>query len=214
MCRVPRRVRTERKSANSKGAVVEQRLVARRVSPRSQRTREAILRAARAHFAAHGYQRTTIRGIAAEAVIDPSMVMRYFGSKERLFEAALDIDLRLPDLTGTPPERLPQALVTGFLASWESDVDEGPLRLLLRSAATNERAAERLRRALHEQFTESLSGVLGAERAAVGAGLIAAQLLGVAFTRYVLRLRPIADLSVPALADLVAPSMRTALALA
>lgn len=179
---------------------------------RSQRTRAAILRAARLHFAADGYQRATIRAIAATAAIDPSMVMRYFGSKEQLFDAALDVDLGLPDLTGTAVERLPQSLVTHFLAPWENDSDEGSLRLLLRCAATNERAAEHLRRMLHEQFTSSLTGVLGPERAAAGSGLLAAQLLGVAFTRYVLRLRPIADLSVPALAELVAPSMRTALA--
>ncbi|MGI5459279.1 TetR family transcriptional regulator [Streptomyces sp. CA-249302] len=182
-------------------------------SPRSLRTREAILRAARVRFAADGYQRATIRAIAAGASIDPSMVMRYFGSKEQLFDAALDVDLGLPDLTGTEPDRLPQTLVVHFLAPWEDDSDEGSLRLLLRCAATNERAAEHLRHMLHEQFTSSLTGVLGRERAAAGSGLLAAQLLGVAFTRYMLRLRPIADLSVPALAELVAPSMRTALAL-
>ncbi|MFD4528626.1 TetR family transcriptional regulator [Streptomyces sp. NPDC058470] len=181
-------------------------------SLRSQRTREAILCAARIHFGSHGYQRATIRAIAATAAIDPSMVMRYFGSKEQLFDAALDLDLGLPDLTGTPPELLPHALITRFLAPWENDTDEGSLRLLLRSAATNERAAERLRRILHEQLTSSLTGVLGAERAASSSGLVAAQLLGVAFARYLLRLQPIADLSVQALADLVAPSMRTALA--
>ncbi|MER6633718.1 TetR family transcriptional regulator [Streptomyces sp. NPDC000987] len=178
---------------------------------RARQTREGILRAARVRFAADGYQRATIRAIAADASIDPSMVMRYFGSKERLFDAALDLDLGLPDLAGTDPEQLPQCLIAHFLAPWEEDSAEGSLRLLLRCAATNERAAERLRQMLHEQFTGCLSGVLGHERAAAGSGLLAAQLLGVAFTRYVLRLRPIAELSVPALAELVAPSMRLAL---
>ncbi|WP_308401140.1 TetR family transcriptional regulator [Streptomyces sp. AC512_CC834] len=179
---------------------------------RSRRTREAILCAARLHFAADGYQRATIRAIAATASIDPSMVMRHFGSKERLFDAVLDVDLGLPDFTGTPLELLPRALLIGFLAPWEEDTHEGALRLLLRSAATNEQAAECLRRILHEQFTHSLTGVLGAERAAAGSGLLAAQLLGVAFARYLLRLRPICELPVGALADLVAPAMRTVLA--
>ncbi|MGW0905824.1 TetR/AcrR family transcriptional regulator [Streptomyces sp. NPDC002853] len=178
---------------------------------RSHRTRAAILYAARLHFAADGYQRATIRAIAATASIDPSMVMRYFGTKDQLFDAALDVDLGLPDLTGTPPEQLPYVLVTYFLAPWENDTDEGSLRLLLRSAATNERAAERLRRILHQQFTSSLTGVLGAERAASNTSLVAAQLLGVAFARYLLRLQPIADLPVQALAKLVAPSLLTAL---
>ncbi|MFD7707382.1 TetR family transcriptional regulator [Streptomyces sp. NPDC059785] len=180
-------------------------------SLRSHRTREAILHAARLHFAADGYQRATIRAIAATASIDPSMVMRYYGSKERLFDAALDVDLGLPDLTGTPAETLPQTLITRFLAPWENDTHEGSLRLLLRSAATNERAADRLRGVLQEQFTHSLTGVLGPDRAAAASGLVAAQLLGVAFARYLLRLQPIAELPVHALADLVAPSMRAAL---
>ncbi|WP_282701302.1 TetR family transcriptional regulator [Streptomyces sp. CC219B] len=186
--------------------------MAQLLTRRSQRTREAILRAARMHFAADGYQRSTIRAIAATASIDPSLVIRYFGSKERLFDASLDVDLELPDLTGTPEELLPQALITHFLAPWENDSDEGSMRLLLRCAATNERAAEHLRQMLHEQFTDSLRGALGAERAAACGGVLAAQLLGVAYTRYVLRLRPIADLPVAALAELVLPSLRTVLA--
>src|SRR6476659_2595883 len=69
---------------------------------RSDRTKSAILKAARERLAAHGYDRTTIRAVAADAGIDPSMVMRYFGNKAQLFDAALGIDLRLPDLTGIP----------------------------------------------------------------------------------------------------------------
>ena len=74
---------------------------------RSDRTKAAILRATRERLAAHGYDRTTIRAVAADAGIDPSMVMRYFGNKAQLFDAALDIDLRVPDLTGAPPAELP-----------------------------------------------------------------------------------------------------------
>src|SRR5436309_13182244 len=51
---------------------------------RSDRTKAAILAAARKHFAASGYERATIRAIAADAGIDPAMVMRYFGDKEKL----------------------------------------------------------------------------------------------------------------------------------
>jgi hypothetical protein len=74
--------------------------------PRSVPARRAILAAARARFAAEGYERTTVRAIAADADIDASMVMRYFGSKEDLFAAAADIDLRLPSLKGVDPNQL------------------------------------------------------------------------------------------------------------
>ena len=66
--------------------------------PRSERTRRAILRAARAMFAAREYEGTTIRPVAAVADVDASMVMRYFGSKAGLFTAAVTMDLQVPDL--------------------------------------------------------------------------------------------------------------------
>ncbi len=71
----------------------------------SEQTKAVILAAARERFAADGYDRATIRHIAADAAIDPSMVMRYFGSKERLFAAAADFDLRLPDVPPSRPTR-------------------------------------------------------------------------------------------------------------
>ena len=66
----------------------------------SEHTKAVILAAARERFAESGFERATIRAIAADANIDPSMVMRYFGSKDRLFAAAADFDLQLPDLSG------------------------------------------------------------------------------------------------------------------
>ena len=122
----------------------------------SDRTRAAILRAARAHFARHGYERTTIRAVAADAAIDASMVMRYFGSKEKLFDAALTIDLRLPDLTAVARDDLPHVLVRHFLDRWEGDPADDALLLLLRSAVTNERAAARLREIFAEQVAPAL----------------------------------------------------------
>nr|BFE85124.1 hypothetical protein GCM10020093_077250 [Planobispora longispora] len=71
----------------------------------SEDTKTLILAAARERFAADGYERATIRAIAADAKIDPSMVMRYFGNKDKLFAAAADVDLRLPDLAALPARR-------------------------------------------------------------------------------------------------------------
>ena len=85
---------------------------------RSDATRAGILRAARARFASDGYQKATIRAIAADAAIDPSMVMRYYGNKSQLFAAAVDIDLRLPEIGSLPPERLGESLVRHFLHRW------------------------------------------------------------------------------------------------
>src|SRR5437879_2281192 len=111
----------------------------------AETTKAAILSAARARFARQGYERTTIRGVAADAGIDASMVMRYFGSKEQLFEAALAVDLNLPDVRDVPADRLPALLVRHFLERWEGDPADDALVVLLRSAVTNDQAAARMR---------------------------------------------------------------------
>src|SRR5213592_3788115 len=99
---------------------------------RSDATRAAILDAARERFAKDGYERATIRAIAADAGIDPAMVMRYYGSKEKLFAAAAEFDLRLPDLAAVPRGTVGSVLVGHFLDRWESD---DSLQALLRAIA-------------------------------------------------------------------------------
>ena len=178
---------------------------------RSDRTRAAILAAARKRFADDGYERATIRAIAADADIDPSMVMRYYGSKEQLFATAVSFDLRLPDVTGIPPAGLPEAFVRHFIARWEGDPADDALVVLLRSAVTNEQAAERVRGIFHEQVRPMLAAALG-ERAAERAGLVSAQLLGLALSRYVLRLPGVADVDADEIAAAFAPAVRAVLA--
>lgn len=157
-------------------------------SRRSDATRSAILAAARERFAADGYERATIRAVAGDARIDPSMVMRYFGSKEGLFAAAVTLDLRLPDLREVPREEVGRALVTHFLALWEENEE---LTAVLRVAATNEAGAERLRGIFRDQLLPVARQVCpDPEQVPARAALCAAQLLGLALTRYVLRLPP------------------------
>ncbi|TCB93565.1 TetR/AcrR family transcriptional regulator [Micromonospora zingiberis] len=173
---------------------------------RSDATRAAILRAAQARFAADGYDRATIRAIAADARIDPSMVMRYYGSKEGLFAAAAEFDLRLPDFAGVPPERLGEALVGHFLTRWEGDAT---LPALLRTACTNPGAAERVRAIFAGQLGVAVARVVAdPTQAPRRAGLIASQLLGVALTRYVLRLPPMVDIPPADLLTWLAPTIQ------
>ncbi|MGH2894835.1 MAG: TetR/AcrR family transcriptional regulator, partial [Solirubrobacteraceae bacterium] len=112
--------------------------------PRSEGTRRKILDAARNAFAGRGYEQTTIRAVAAEAGIDASMVMRYFGSKAGLFAAAATIDLDPPDLASAAPRRRGEVLVRHFVDRWERDPSEDMLVFLLRTAVTNESVAEQL----------------------------------------------------------------------
>ncbi|MFI5911068.1 TetR family transcriptional regulator [Dactylosporangium sp. NPDC051541] len=164
---------------------------------RSDATRAAILRAARVRFAEDGYQRATIRAIAADASIDPSMVMRYYGSKERLFAAAVDIDLRMPDLAGLPAGRIGPELVRHWVRRWEDDPTGDVLLTLLRSAATDDTVAERVRGVFQQQIVpvvRKLSGA-GEAEAQERAGLLATQMLGLAMCRHILRIPPVAAMT-------------------
>jgi AcrR family transcriptional regulator len=160
---------------------------------RSDATKAAILAAAREQFAASGYQAATIRAIAASAGIDPAMVMRYFGNKERLFAAAAEFDLRMPDLTELPRKEVGAALVAHFLERWEEDET---LMALLRTAVTNEAVAERMQVIFATQVVPLVCRLRGESRTAVAwrAGLISTQVLGLALCRYVLKLPPVAAL--------------------
>jgi AcrR family transcriptional regulator len=160
---------------------------------RSASTKAAILAAAREQFAAHGYQAATIRAIAAGAGIDPALVMRYFGNKEKLFAAAAEFDLRMPDLTQLPRSTVGRALAEHFLDRWEGDET---LMALLRAAVTNPVVAERMQSIFASQVVPMVSKLRGEPRSAVAqrAGLVSTQALGLALCRYVLKLPPVVAL--------------------
>ncbi|MEU6180779.1 TetR family transcriptional regulator [Streptomyces coeruleorubidus] len=175
-------------------------------SRRSDTTRAAILDAARERFAADGYERATIRTIARDAGIDPSMVMRYYGSKEGLFAAAVAVDLKLPDLGPLPRDEVGSALVTHFLAMWE---ENEVLTALLRVGTTNQAGAERMQGIFQEQLLPvARQACPDPEQVPVRAALTATQLLGLALTRYVLRLPPAVALSRQEIVAWLAPTVQ------
>ncbi|OBF79855.1 TetR family transcriptional regulator [Mycobacterium sp. 852002-51163_SCH5372311] len=162
----------------------------------SAETKSVILAAARERFGEAGYQATTIRGIAADAGVDPAMVMRYYGNKDKLFAAAADFDLQFPDFADADRARLGWSLVRHFLERWEAD---DALVILLRSSATNADAAQRMQEIFGSQlqplvasFASAAAEIYGAARRA---GLIATQILGLALCRFVLRLPPVVEMS-------------------
>lgn len=173
---------------------------------RSDRTRAAILAAARERFAADGYAKATIRAIAAQAGIDPSMVMRYYGSKEKLLAAAADFALELPDLTAIPATEWGGLLARHLVRRWERD---DTLVALLRVAATHQAAAERARAIFANQVAPLVASIEpDPALAAVRAGLLATQMLGLAFSRYVLELPPVVALTADEVAAWLAPVLQ------
>ncbi|WP_181764640.1 TetR family transcriptional regulator [Streptomyces albidus (ex Kaewkla and Franco 2022)] len=173
---------------------------------RSDATRAAILRAARDRFAADGYERATIRAIAREAGIDPSMVMRYYGNKEGLFAAASEIDLRLPLLADCPREEIGARLVRHFLDRWEGDET---LNALVRVGVTNPAGADRVHAVFRDQVTPVVAAVCPeGVPASTRAALLASQILGMALSRYVLKLPPAVSLTDDEIVAWLAPTVQ------
>jgi AcrR family transcriptional regulator len=197
-------------------------------------TREAILDAARQQFADRGYDRATIRGIAAAAGVDPALVHHYYGSKEQLFAAAMRLPVVPSQMIGSilsapaaGGEEDPQAadgagaeqpgprMVRAAVEVWDSKEVHASFVGLLRSALTNENAAAMLR----EFVASTVIGTVAGSAAAPGGGeagndaryrasLAASQMVGLAVMRYVLKLDPIVSASAGELAAAVGPSVQ------
>ena len=110
----------------------------------ASQTRADILSAARRRFGAEGYERTTLRAVAADVGVDAALVIRYFGSKQNLFAAAADFSIDLPDLSDVDPDEVAGILLPRFFAVWEEDET---FLALLRAAMTSPVAADALLRA-------------------------------------------------------------------
>jgi DNA-binding transcriptional regulator YbjK len=166
---------------------------ARRRDPEARRA--AILEAARQALAENGYARTTIRDVARRAGVTHGLVMRHFGSKEQLMLAAFPAPPGLAEAAAGDPVTLPERLAAVFVRRMETGAAEDPLLAVIRSAATNERAAARLYDEMRAQSTRVLEGVLGGAALEVRADLITSMFIGVAFERYVMRTGGLAAIS-------------------
>ena len=151
-----------------------------------EETEAAILRSARVHFSRGGFAQVGVRDIADAAGVNAALVIRYFGTKEALFEQAVTREVDLDALFELPRDRLGEALVRYIVGKKDAD----SLLALLRSAS-NEQAGTLLRRSLEVQFITPLTALMQGDDKALRAGLIAAQLLGVALMREVIGSEPL-----------------------
>ena len=177
-------------------------------------SREAVLAAAKKRFATDGYEKTTLRAIARDAHVDPSMVLYLFGSKAELFRESLrlifDPQALASAIAGAPGDDpdIGTRMVRTYLAIWESP-DSGPTMVaMLHSATSNSDAHEAFRGFVQTYVLTAVSGVLGGgEQARLRALLAASQLVGTAVLRYVMRIPPLATLSGDELVRLIAPTV-------
>jgi AcrR family transcriptional regulator len=190
--------------------VVDKRPVGRR--PGGPDTRGEILTAARAEFSAKGFDRTTVRGVAAAAGVDSALVHHYFGAKEDLFLAALEFpfDPRvvIPAVIGDGPEGLGERIATTFLAVWDDPDKRLPLLALLRSAISTESGADMMRSGVAGMILGPIVEALGLPDGAERAQLVVSQLLGLAVVRYALAFEPLASMPAADVVRLVAPNLQ------
>jgi AcrR family transcriptional regulator len=176
-------------------------------------SRDAVLAAAKKRFATDGYERTTLRAIAQDANVDPSMVLYLFGSKADLFRESLrlivDPDALVGALTASPDAGdIGTRMARTYLRIWESPETGPTMVAMLHSATSNSDAHEAFRSFMQGYVLTAVSGVLGGgQQARLRAMLAASQLVGTALLRYVMKIAPLADLSDDAVVHLIAPTV-------
>ena len=201
---------TGTEDTSARGESTPRKRVGRR--PGGADTRGAVLDAARAEFAAHGYEKTSMRGIARAAGVDAALLHHYFGAKQQLFLAALDFPVN-PEIitelirTGDRSQAGPR-IVRFALSLWEDPAIRERLLALLRTAATNEQFAELFRGFVERELAGGLAAALDVERADLRVELIMSQIVGLAMARYVLRVEPLASAPIEEIAALVGPALQ------
>jgi AcrR family transcriptional regulator len=175
---------------------------------RRRRTEAAILAGARELFATEGFERTTIRGVAGRAGVDPALVMQYYGSKEGLFAAAARWDSAHETLLTASADQLPTAALDDLLRRMEQDDDSESAVALLRSCLTHPVAARVMKDDVMCDRLRAVRGALDGDDAELRAGVFGAVMIGVAMTRYVMGVEPLCSASPEALRRVVEPVLR------
>jgi AcrR family transcriptional regulator len=174
--------------------------------------RDRILTAARNAFAEHGYDKTSIRGIAKAAEVDPALVHHYFGTKDQIFGAAIELLLApaiaAPDVVHGSREGAGERLARFLFAAWEDPVTRLPLLAVMRSALTNEAAAAVLRGMIERRVLVRMASELDVPDPEFRAQLAASHLIGVALVRYVIKMEPMASATVDEIIAMVGPTLQ------
>ena len=181
--------------------------------PGNQDTRSAILEAARRTFAEKGFDKASIRGIAADAGVDPALVHHYFGTKEKLFLASMNAPINpgelIPEALAGPREQAGERLIRLALTVWDSPAGTAALGMF-RSALSNEWTARLLREFVITQILRRAVGelVLDPAEAPMRASLMATQVAGVMVARYVLKIDPLASVDREVIVAAIGPNIQ------
>ena len=178
--------------------------------PGGSDTREAILAAARARFAASGYDRTRIRDVASDARVDAALVHYYFATKDGLFVAAMQLPFTPAEVIGPlvaeGVDGLGERMVRRLLGVW--DANQAALLTLVQGATAHTGAAVAVREFISREIIGRVEGAVTADRAALRANLVASQIMGLLAARYIARVEPLASLPAEEVVPLVAPTLQ------
>ncbi|MFF0434648.1 TetR family transcriptional regulator [Streptomyces sp. NPDC004327] len=174
--------------------------------------RERILRAARELFAEKGYDKTSVRGIAKAAGVDPALVHHYYGTKDEVFAAAIEVSFEpaavVPAIVTGPREEIGERLARFFIGVWENPATRAPLLAVIRSALTHEAAAKVLRGFVLRRLLERIAGELDVPEPKLRAELAASHMIGIAILRYVIRVEPLASADPEEIVAQVSPTLQ------
>ena len=175
-------------------------------------TRSRVLLAARTSFGERGFEGATIRDVAARAGVDPALVHHYFGSKQQLFVAAMELPRELPALVPRilqgPREGLGERFARSVLELWEAPANRSLLLGIVRSATTDPVAATMLRQLLAAGPFLALASAIDQPDADLRATLAGSQLIGLALARYVVAVEPLASAPLEVLVRALAPTLQ------
>lgn len=178
-----------------------------------QVNRQRIIDAARERFMRDGYERATVRAIAADAGVDVAMVYYFFGNKEGLFTASTLTGPEHPlhqlaTLLDEGTERIGERLVRRFLEHWEEGAVFEPFLALWRSAAIHPEARKVLHDSLAGPIAKRVAAEFGVADAELRVELVASHLAGLAFARYQLKIEPLASSTVEDLVGWLGPTLQ------
>jgi AcrR family transcriptional regulator len=179
--------------------------------PAGEDTKAALRSAARTEFTERGFDGATVRAIAERAGVDPAMVNHWFGGKERLFVAAMEIPVDpaeiMPRILDGPPERLAERILHTFLSIWDAE-GGGGLAALLRSVASHEQAARMMREFISRVVFGRIVSSASPDQWELRAALCGTQIAGLGMIRYLIRLEPLASADHDTVVTAIAPNLQ------
>jgi AcrR family transcriptional regulator len=180
--------------------------------PGESGTREAIAAAARRLFSERGYDRTTIRGIAEAADVDPALINHFFGSKQELFAAVTTFPVELADamprIAEGPRSRVGLRLAEFVLDALEDPETRRAITSLVRAATSEPEAARTVREIVTARVLTPIAETLAADQPKLRASLINSQMVGLVMARYILELEPLASLPREEVVEAIAPNLQ------